>query len=398
MRCSNFAVVLMMLTAQTMAQQTVGDATERLRALDDAEGQSVGTGFGSGVVVQAGDAESKATISVSNLFSRGQNTWRYRVAATAPFDREKSDTVDVGTLSGLSAGTSATAEYSWVNWPMVSSERSAAATEFCDRLIVQGIGYPLQQASALAGLNCSPDDLTPDRFVTAARSLTEARRACMEDPPDDPAAAALCRERLALPLPQSLERVELTALLRGAPHRLATLLRDALADISLWTVAISGNRQSIAFVSPAAPTQELKQDERGWGVSAAYTRLSGSLLWSVGYSHEQASEAADKVTVCSPIEATGSLSCSESSLGAPKETESELFFGEMRWILPANRLAMSPRVEFDAEESEWALRLPVYLVRNGEGAFTAGVVAGYTTKESETAFAIFVGKEFAFFD
>jgi hypothetical protein len=356
---------------------------------------SVGASFGNQLVIEAGDADSRATISISDFFTDGTRTHRYRFKATAPLDRDKADSVDIGTLSGLSAGTSATAEFGWVNWRQAREQRVDLLDRFCDDLFPQLIrGYPKGLADSLGGLHC--DELSPDAVREAAKRLNDDRAKCQD--PTLPPAALPTRCDLRLALPEAEVPVDLDVLLQGVTARHAALVRESTMDVGLWTVAASGNRRTIAYALPAAPADMLNEDAKGWGVTGAYTRISDSFLWSAGYSHEETHTPAGTVSICSPIEMTGSLSCSNASLGAPQEKESEIIFGEVRWVLPQRRLAISPRVEFDTDESEWALRFPVYLVRNADGALTGGFAAGWTSTQSGMDLAVFVGKKFAFFD
>ena len=307
--------------------------------------------------------------------------------------------MDVGTLSGLSAGTSLAFELSHVDWPDAANDRRKAADAVCDNLIPEAIeGYSRDIVNAHGGWRCAPGDLNEEKLQAAVKTLNDKRTACADKKAAGTLAAndVVCETLLAAPAARLSLRVE--ELLVGADERLGRMIDQVQTPISLWTVGATANEQKFSFALPETPTQVDHDDKNGWAVSAVFTRLSRAFLWSVGYSHEESYEAAAKVDICSPIGATGSSSCRQASLGAPTSQQSELAFAEVRWILPSRKLALSPRMQFDIEESEWAVRVPVYLVRNQQGAFTTGLALGYTSKDSDVGLAVFVGKEFAFFD
>lgn len=343
-------------------------------------------------MVEAGDAKSKATISVSSFFSIGEKIGRYRFAASAPFDRDKADSVDIGTLSALAGGTSVSAEFSWAHWPKADERADDAQTTLCRAIVRSAIpGYSIENTDYLGVLRCAPEDMTAERFEAAVKDLNLRRTACAALAPA--ARDTRCQRRISLPaaqlspaFPRVLEKA----------RALPALIEETTSSLHLWTLGATGTKQNMSYVLPTAPTQVLKHTDTSEKLTAAYTRISDRLLWSVGYAQEQGSSVSAKVEVCSPIDATGSLRCSDASIGAPEEEKTETVFAEGRWA--GVKLAVSPRLEYDAEESEWGLRVPVYLVRNTKGAFTGGLAAGYTTTDDDWQVAVFVGKEFSLFD
>ena len=44
------------------------------------------------------------------------------------------------------------------------------------------------------------------------------------------------------------------------------------------------------------------------------------------------------------------------------------------------------------------MRVPIYLARNKEGALTGGITFGYSSSDEDLGVAVFIGKEFGFFD
>ncbi len=403
-------LVALALCCATTISRADDQAPAFTKKFSGGEGKSVGATFGSNIVVEAGDADSKANLNISDFFDVGSQLLKYRFQASAPFDRKKSDSVDIGSLSGLSAGTSGTFELSLVVWPERSTKHTKAVKDFCIKLVpllIEGYEYP--EVGAWGPLPCGEaTQLTTESLAEAVRSIAIERAKCISDPPKDPdkfpetdnpenrARFATCPARVKRPAP--VLSANAGSLLEDAPRRIRELVDQGATAVQLWTLGLTGNRQNFKYVLPDAPTTAIKEEQKGWGITGAYTRMHKSTLWSLGYSHEESYEAADKVDICSPLGATGSTSCSEAILGAPEKKTSELAFAEFRYLEESAHVAISPRVQYDIEDSEWAIRLPIYLMHNKEGALTGGVSFGYTSKDDDIAMAIFIGKEFAFFD
>src|SRR5262245_54767879 len=100
------------------------EVAERFGKYEDPEASSVAASSTNRVVLKAGDADSKATIRLSNAFNAGSERYgRYALTVTAPFDGKKADQVEVGNLSGLTSGTSASFELTSLHWPKVSGAK-----------------------------------------------------------------------------------------------------------------------------------------------------------------------------------------------------------------------------------------------------------------------------------
>jgi hypothetical protein len=359
------------------------------------DGKGAGTSLNSMLTLEAGDADSKATISLVKFKPGITNTIRYKLEASAPFDRKKASSVDIGTLSGLTAGSSMATEFSWVNWPANDSPRG-----ICEEIVAAVVdGYDLDVVNAFGGWRCVAGKVDEASLKAAVQALNKLKELCGQ--PADAAGTPhpeICRKMATYsgtgtvkPTPSPTFYADKDALLKRVTQVEVTAL-------SMLTIGAKLNRQSFSFVLPGAPTEVLKDQKHGWSASLSFARMSYGLLWSVGYSRERAHAGADKVQICSPIGTTGSTSCAEASLGAPTSTEKGLAFGEARFVFDNARFALSPRVEFDTEGSEWAARVPLYLVRSKEGALTAGFAIGYSSKDDDVGISVFVGKPFTYLD
>lgn len=414
---------------------------------DDADAKS-STGSQSRVSIEAGDADAKATARIANAFTIKSGYYgRFAFTVTAPFDSKKADKVDIGTLSGLTAGTNASLDFSFLNWDMPTE--TARITELCKKLIPKLIrGYNWEQVGLLVPeLNCNRDLLDVKKLGEAVKKINaqvESCSLCMTPPgeqqsicesldharslscsgadPDKTASrnglCALVRaeghDRCASCAGWSNQQTELckevrgkaeladdaAAIVKDATNEINGAMKDILTPMSGFTASIKANKQDFKYITTEAPTVSNESTEKGFGVSLAWTYVGATSLWSLGYSHETSYKGKDKVDVCSPIGTTGSLQCAEASIGAPEKEKAELAFIENRRMFVTGRFAIAPRVEYDLEKSKLAGRIPIYLVTNKEGALTGGLAVGYSeaAKKGKWGLTIFVSKAFSFFD
>lgn len=420
------ACVLMCMSAGTWAND---DIDTRLAGRNDGDGKSMTAGFDSKVAIEAGDGDSKATIRIaSNSFDVGANQYfRFSFGADAPFDRKKSDQVDIGTVSGLSSGTSATLSATWISWPKPASQAVSAATQLCEQalpLLMPGFLWKensprtaLSLALHLVG-GCRPSLFT-EKGISAVvdslnaeivrqnekiqqendKNLREALEKCLVA-----RATAIQSDSEGCRIPARLPSIKSAELAPGIAVDLerSFKLLDSIVDgnspsLHLVSFGVTANRQSFSYVLPSAPADNLDVSRTGNGVTLGYTNVRRSWLWSIGYSQETSYEAGDETQICTPIGTTGSLRCDTRTLGAPAKKNSGLAFAEGRWMFAGGKYALSPRIEYDTKESEWAARVPLYLATNSKGDLTAGIAFGYTTKKDDFGIAVFVGKSFSFF-
>jgi hypothetical protein len=245
----------------------------------------------------------------------------------------------------------------------------------------------------------SPTKSEHDTQTQALCTLIEAARrdacaGCEGWSPDQQATCLLVAGKPAAAI--SPDAVKIIAEIRPEITEQVTGAESPMYGITLGAKA---NHQKFSYVLPAAPTVAESSNETGYGLSLSLTRVGHRHLFTLGYSHEESYKAGSKTQICNPIGTTGSLSCSETTLGAPTKKPAELIFLEDRFIVRAGKLALAARVEYDFEESQWAARLPIYFIANKSHQLTAGVALGYTEADDEGfGAAIFVSKAFSFFD
>src|SRR5262245_42305577 len=136
-------LVATVATALAAPCVTWAQSASDLARFDAPDAKSTGMGDQSKVVVEAGDADAKATLRTA--FSRAREVDRFPngpmvsvfrrigVTVTAPFDSKKDEKVDVGSLSGLTTGTSATIEFGHFRWRHPAIEDSRAFAKECEK-------------------------------------------------------------------------------------------------------------------------------------------------------------------------------------------------------------------------------------------------------------------------
>jgi len=445
---------LLAIVAFGMTHECVAQAPD-IAKFDDPSAKSGVSGSSDRIVLEAGDADAKATARVAKIFrTRPSDSIEIipRIALTlsAPFDSKKADKVDVGSLSGLTAGTTGSLDVSFLFWPIPANGDGINLVSLCDKLLQQLIpGYGWSDVSG-AGFTCDHRLLTQARLVEVTKKLNERMNelrgeckkcgegtnakpshcsvltralidACGNPDASTEAVCAFTRvnrdeaceqcDKIKSSCSGLRERREAT-LADNAKEILAKQRREiARADRAAFpaqhglNMNLKGNRQDFKYVLPDTPTADATDVEKqGVGVSLAYSHLSASSLWSAGYSHEKSFKASDTIQVCSPLGTTASTTCKEAVIGAPKEKTAELAFIENRRLLVAGRFAVARRFEYDLKKSDWALSMPLYFLANpnAKNALTGGVALGYSKSgdkdKNGARVAVFISKAFSLFD
>lgn len=390
-------------TQAALAQTSSPDA--KLAALPDAAASGATSGSGSKVAVEAGEDGAKVKLRATSdpIEIDGSNYFRFTFGAEAPFDADSQHDADLGTLSGLTSGTTATLEVSWLHWPGPSSGDIARVETECARQLAtllpgfswQDNARPALSLSQFTSRTCQEDLFTEaeiDSIVTKLKGGIQAMNTA--------ASIAAAKAGVSAPAPIA-EPDAIDGLKRKAGTARLAVAREtnrATKPVRFVTLGASANRNDFRYVLETSPTVPLNADQTGTAFGLSYTEAHGDWLWNLGYSREKTYEAGSQTQICSPIGTTGSLSCGKAVVGAPELQDADLASAEIRWMFSHGKYAISPRIEYDASDSEWGIRLPIYLARNSSNALTAGIALGYTTKEDDLGISLFVGKAFEFFD
>jgi len=417
---------------------------------DDPDGKSVGTASESRIVLEVGDADAKATARLAHAFNLNPTyRGRYGLTVTAPFDRKKADSVDVGTLSGLTPGTSATLEFGVARWRRAGTADVNAVDQVCDKYIPLLIpGHSWDDVTTATSQPCHVDLFQPDALAALIKKINERRASCAKCvgfPDQKPSMCEVLRESskkgctgsnastaAACALLEKSLREDCAACENSSPgdvkacddlakikhdaklvepsERLLAQANQALkpqADklfqpLTMLTVALKGNTQHFDYVLEDDLITAQAADKKGAGITVALTHVLRSSAWIFGYSHENSYKGSDPVQLCMPVAETGATSCKQAAIGAPKKQPAEIAFIENRAAFGAGRFALAPRVEFDFEKSNWAVRLPFYFIANKDKELIAGFALGYSEaakekKQEEFGASVFISKAFTFY-
>lgn len=426
-----------------------------LEKFDDPSAKSATTGSTSRIVLEAGDADGRATARVAKALVPPQGADgelviipRFALTLSAPFDSKKADKVDVGSLSGLTAGTTGTLDVSFLFYRDPTNAEDNELVKVCNDLLDALLVDHEWSDVSDAGFSCDHRLFTADRLKEVVKELNKRRtecRKCVDSSGEKPSRCALvslavrqaCADDKNNTSPASLctlaraERTEACAqcdkmaasckrldskgeaalvndaqkILDANRKRIARVDRNSFPGQHGFNASFKANREDFKYVLADAPTADpTTAEKQGYGVSLAYSHLGENSLWAGGYSHERTYKAGKKTTLCNPLGSTGSTTCNEASIGAPKLEKAELAFVENRVLISKGKFALAPRGEYDFKTSDWGVRVPFYFIPSvkPKDALTGGVAVGYTRSDDEDkdgwGITVFVSKAFSFLD
>jgi len=403
--CPKALGLLMACVASVAAAEGAGGAHRQLdQIVEDPATRSTIGGGPSRISVEAGTDKTTASAKLGRSWSNdGVNAWKVALSATSPFDSETETTRTLGTLSGLTEGTSAQLEFGYFHWPQPNYQ---GMNEVCARAIEAMFpgyswwvtGKPYDQYryfnlggkdNALGATDCAALLSSLEGVEDAIKKRNDASQGLT------PAAGATPPSPATLPANwEALQQEYRRRYLDAKNHTPDGTLRGAARGI---TFALTGNREDFSFADPAAPADVTDESKKGRGVSVAYTHIADRFVAGAGLSWEKTYEGAPAQQICSPIGASGSSSCRSAALAPPAEKQQRIAFLEMRVALFDGAIALSPRLEYSLEDYVFAARLPIFVARNRAKALEGGVALTWDEQDDLGA-SVFVGKSFEFFN
>ena len=388
---STFAVTSILAPLAIAQDYRIQTRTDRLGQPD---GGSVGTQFQNTLTVQSGEDGGNATLALTRM--RNQpflgRYFRTHLKMAVPFNSDTTDQADIGSLSKISAGTNLGVEWSYIAWKPIDEAHDKVIWELCDQYVAKLIpGYSNDHLSAAGAYTsgCSIEGLKDlDQLNSGIGAINTKRTECRENPQEtlcDIFSDVLDNEDAVLA--ENFQEIT-----NEMQPQLENEIDNAISGISIFTFGVSANQQQFNFVLPDTPTDVVTQRERGWATTLAFTRVHTNSFLTIGYSHETTYSGGQKTEICTPFGALGSLSCTDRMVGEPTEDTKKILFSEYRYLATA-RLGISPRTEFDVENSNWSVRIPIYLVPNDNRQLIAGVAFGWDD-ENGTGASVFIGKPF----
>jgi len=370
--------------------------------LDSPDAATTTGNFTPKAIIEASTDKTTATLSYAKAFALDHKSWLLDTALTvkAPFDSSKDDVKDIGSISGLTAGTNVRLEIGTLYWPLPSP----ASLQEIDRVCNQ---Y-LQRVLPDYHWSTDPNDLNTEDLGASEHNLAKITKGAscfvLLAPGGLDDALKKINDKvtenaklLNKPPPSAIAPVAGSEdVLAAGFEALKKANKGTLARAHSVTLALTANRQKFSFASEATPTEVTDANKTGKGISLSYSYIMPSSVLAIGVSYQKSFKGADEVQICSPIGSTGSTQCSSAALKGPTESTDKLIFAEYRAAIGSN-VALSPRVEYKTTKSDVGVSLPIYLAKNEQHVLDGGVSLGWT-REDHFAASVFVSKAFQFFD
>jgi len=163
---------------------------------------------------------------------------------------------------------------------------------------------------------------------------------------------------------------------------------------TMWGVEGSIGRKEREYFTAEAQEADEDREAMAFSVmgglhlqrSSVFAKLTGKRDYEEG----------ETVQRCTAVEnALGLESCKQLPFGRAEEKESLVVAVEL--VRQFTGFAVALGADYDFEESEWTLRLPIFLVRNADDDWVAGIKLGWSSDDKdEFGAAIFVSKPLEF--
>jgi hypothetical protein len=160
-----------------------------------------------------------------------------------------------------------------------------------------------------------------------------------------------------------------------------------------YSLSASAARSELEFLSPSLGKES--DSKIGWGLSAgAAAAPSGrKQLYAFGAEYLREYKVPKAGIYCPPSNGSDPTRCVQGALGVPVQVTKKLLWGSLRGELAG--VGYDLRITRDLVSHENAVDLPIYLLRNQKGLFSAGVRLGWTESEDFKA-AIFISTPLTF--
>ena len=178
------------------------------------------------------------------------------------------------------------------------------------------------------------------------------------------------------------------------PPHLQDLLADQLhprEKIWFWGGSITAGRSTFDYLD--SDTLDSKSEIKpAWAFNARIGYFSRTLGFLIGsYAHSKEFRAAGSPQqICKPIPGKSATSCNEAVIGVPTERKRSVLSGEVRHFF-ASGAAIVPTFQYDLENDVTLVALPVYFLKNKDGAATGGVRFAWRSDTDTATLSIFVG-------
>jgi hypothetical protein len=177
--------------------------------------------------------------------------------------------------------------------------------------------------------------------------------------------------------------------LTGADQELAEDLLHLRDAVWFWALRGSFGRNRFRYLDDTLAAHSVfRNDWAAKGYVGRYLDI-GFLVASYSYGRGF-SPGAPVREICVPFGDRGALRCQDSVLGAPVKDSHSVASLELRRFL-GRSLGLAPLVQRDFTNDVTALLLPVYFLKNADGALMGGARAGWRSDDKAFTLAVFIG-------
>jgi len=165
----------------------------------------------------------------------------------------------------------------------------------------------------------------------------------------------------------------------------------------LWSIAVEGKAgyKNFEFFDTNGAKDDADLYSGSLSAALVGTHGSGRLLFGVTY--EDAKKAQKKVVQkCDPVQGSTALEeCKSLPLGRPSAAQATILRAEYRRFL--GKIAIAPLASYNIDEEVLALELPIYFLHDAKDLLTGGVRLGWRDDDGDLKASIFVGKPLGLF-
>ncbi|MDQ6886876.1 MAG: hypothetical protein M3068_06230 [Gemmatimonadota bacterium] len=186
-----------------------------------------------------------------------------------------------------------------------------------------------------------------------------------------------CRVDARSPLPADAQRAMMRAVHFGHPVMAA--------------LGVTYAHRRFSFANPVtlADTTEHRAETAMFAAFGVLLPAGGFV--SAALRREASSDAQERAQLCAPVASTAVLRCRSVSVGAPSESRRTIAdLSVQRFI--GSGLGLRVEAHCDLRRRVFGYELPLYFIRNGDGALTGGVSLGWRTDRRELLASVFVGE------
>jgi hypothetical protein len=170
--------------------------------------------------------------------------------------------------------------------------------------------------------------------------------------------------------------------------------REALGlngRVWFWGGGFTGARDTFDYLDEGTlAEQSVEKRSTSWNArGGVFTSYFGFVIGSYSFvkQHRAAGPARN---ICQPLEGTDATVCADDVIGAPVETTRSVLKGEFRKFFSGG-VAFAPSIQRDLKNDVTLVTLPVYFIKDKDGAATGGLRLTWRSDTEATTVSVFVG-------